>query len=159
MIKRSCSNFVRRNDWQALKKNGGGMLNNYGAHFIDQLLLLAGEPMVRASCELRTIASLGDADDVVKVVLTMQGGMILDLEINMAQALPTPVWTVFGTQGTAVFDPVRGTDWQLKYFLPEQLPSSELSSELAAEGRLYPSDAILWHETTFQSLVEDPDAF
>ena len=30
--------YIRRNDWQAFKEFGGGMLNNFGAHYIDQLL-------------------------------------------------------------------------------------------------------------------------
>ncbi len=31
MIKRASSMYVRRNDWQAFREHGGGMLNNYGA--------------------------------------------------------------------------------------------------------------------------------
>ncbi len=42
MIKRCCTDFNRRSDWQAFRSYGGGMLNNYGSHFIDQLLHLGG---------------------------------------------------------------------------------------------------------------------
>ena len=35
MIKRAVSRYVRRDDWQAFSRYGGGMLNNYGAHYID----------------------------------------------------------------------------------------------------------------------------
>src|SRR3546814_2848382 len=34
------SQFARRNDWQTLAKNGGGVLNNTCPHFIDQALQL-----------------------------------------------------------------------------------------------------------------------
>src|SRR5207247_5899878 len=32
--------FARRNDWQTLSKNGGGVLNNTCVHFLDQILQL-----------------------------------------------------------------------------------------------------------------------
>src|SRR5437016_3722835 len=41
-IRNYISNFARRNDWQTLTKNGGGLLNNWGAHFVDQILQLIG---------------------------------------------------------------------------------------------------------------------
>ena len=37
--------YVRRNDWQAYLKNGGGMLRNYGVHYMDQAMYLAGESL------------------------------------------------------------------------------------------------------------------
>ncbi len=33
-IRRAYHTYRRRNDWQALSANGGGMLNNYGVHFV-----------------------------------------------------------------------------------------------------------------------------
>ena len=39
MFSRYSSNFCRRNDWQAFYANGGGMLFNYGAHYIDQIYI------------------------------------------------------------------------------------------------------------------------
>ena len=44
MIKHARTSFTRRNDWQALRRHGGGMLNNYGAHIIDLCLHVAGSP-------------------------------------------------------------------------------------------------------------------
>ena len=52
----------RRNDWQALRKYGGGMLANYGAHAIDTTLQLIGYDIQRVFCHRQIIASLGDAE-------------------------------------------------------------------------------------------------
>ena len=42
--------YVRRNDWQAYLKNGGGMLRNYGVHYMDQAMYLAGESLEALAC-------------------------------------------------------------------------------------------------------------
>jgi len=84
MIKYARSSYIRRNDWQTQKRYGGGMLNNYGAHAIDQLLYITGSKAADISCRLRRIATLGDADDVVKAVIETDNGIILDIDINMA---------------------------------------------------------------------------
>jgi len=52
--------FTMRNDWQALRRFGGGMLNNYGAHALDQVLQLIGYDIRRIFCALRIVASVGD---------------------------------------------------------------------------------------------------
>jgi hypothetical protein len=36
-IRRCYQDYRRRSDWQALLENHGGMLNNYGAHYVDQV--------------------------------------------------------------------------------------------------------------------------
>jgi predicted dehydrogenase len=67
-IKKTYSCYRRRNDWQALRLNYGGMLFNYGAHYVDQLMHIANFPsLCDVHCHLWAAATRGDADDVVKV--------------------------------------------------------------------------------------------
>jgi len=149
MIKFGSSNYVRRNDWQAFLRNGGGMLNNYGVHFIDMLLYIAQSPVKNISCKLRRIASLGDADDVVKAVIETQKGLILDIDINMASALPITPWQIFGKNGTLIMDTEK-KEWKARFFRPEELPDSEVYEEVAARNRKYPGDGgVIWHEKSF----------
>ena len=144
LVKRAIGRFDRRSDWQAFRKNGGGMLNNYGAHYIDQFLYLNRSPFRKVDCELRAMVTLGDADDVVKATLTAENGVILDLDINMAAAHPFPPWYIAGTRGAAVFD-VKSEAWNLKYCLPEELPPSRPQDGLAAANRAYGSgETIRW---------------
>eukprot|EP01051_Picozoa_sp_SAG22_P013089 SAG22_NODE_1429_length_4441_cov_39.877476_2_plen_426_part_00 len=87
-IKRTYSCYRRRNDWQSLQQNHGGMLFNYGAHYVDQLLCLSGfAPLSSVHCHLWAAATRGDADDVVKLWLRTETGVLLDMEINEAAAL------------------------------------------------------------------------
>ena len=146
MIKRAWVGYHRRNDWQAFQKHGGGMLNNYGAHVIDLLLHLSGSRASRITCSLRTVASLGDADDVVKTIIETESGVILDLDINMASAQPAPRWHVLGKHGSALFDETEQV-WRVRYYLPRELASPELHTELAAPERRYGSgETIPWQE-------------
>lgn len=149
MIKRACSAYVRRNDWQALRKHGGGMLNNYGAHYVDQLLSLAASRVRRVSCALRAVITLGDADDVVKAVLETESGWLLDIDINMAAAIPVPPWQVLGTRGTIVLDEPSKA-WRVRYVEEGGLPALELQTGLAARERRYNEEsAIPWQERLF----------
>jgi predicted dehydrogenase len=138
LIRHSVASFNRRADWQAFRKNGGGMLNNYGAHFIDQLLYLNQSKFHKISCELRAVATLGDADDVVKAVITAENGVIIDLDINMAAAHEVSPWYIAGSCGAAVFDSVR-KEWNLLYFEPADLEQVNLQEGLAAANRAYGS--------------------
>ena len=149
MIKRANSAYARRNDWQAFRKHGGGMLNNYGAHFIDQLLYLSGSRAKRVTCSMRTIASLGDAEDVVKVVIETENGTILDLDINQATAHPIPPWQVLGARGSIVLDEAQQA-WQARFYREEDLANVAVQAGFAAEARRYGSGEIIpWQKASF----------
>lgn len=156
LVRHSIAQFLRRTDWQAFKRNGGGMLNNYGAHYIDQFLFLNRAPFRNFACQLRTIATLGDAEDVVKAVLTAENGVILDLDINMAAAAPLPPWYIAGSHGAAVFD-LEKRIWTLTYYDPSELAPLHLQEGLAADHRSYGNgETIPWK--TSQVRAEDyPD--
>jgi predicted dehydrogenase len=112
---------------------------------VDQLLYLAQSPAQKVACALRTVASLGDADDVVKIVIETEKGTILDLDINMASAHPLPPWLVMGQYGSMIWDPERKA-WHVRYYRPEEAPPPRLYTELVAPDRKYPRDEIPWHD-------------
>jgi predicted dehydrogenase len=158
MIKRGISRYVRRDDWQAFRRYGGGMLNNYGAHYIDQLLYLAASRARKVSCALRTVASLGDAEDVVKAVIETESGVILDVDINMSAAYPFAPWQILGKRGGIVLD-TADFAWQVRYFREEDLPELAVQEGLAAQGRRYPSQPIPWQEAAFDIAEHEPVDF
>jgi predicted dehydrogenase len=153
MIRHARSAYTRRNDWQALKKYGGGMLNNYGAHSIDQVVHLCGEKVKRIHAAIRAVATLGDADDVVKILMETETGVVLDVDFNMAVAYPLPAWFICGTYGTAIAtqDP-RG--FRVRYYDPARLPDAGVREDLAAAERRYGNtESIPWQEESV--LLED----
>lgn len=148
MTRRVCAHYSRRNDWQSQLSLGGGMLNNYGAHFIDQFMYVFGqEPYRVGNCELRRVVSSGDADDVAKITLVAGNGVIGDLDINMAAAIPDNSWVVYGSRGEAK---LASDCWHVKYIREEDLPELPLQGSMAAQGRQYASEGALpWQEKTF----------
>lgn len=158
MIKRAVSLYTRRNDWQTLQKFGGGMLNNYGPHFIDQMMYLTGSQAKSHFCCCHQVAALGDTEDVAKIVLQMECGITVDIDINCATAYPIPAWMIFGKYGTAIYE---GDEWvksnfRIRYFNPNLVKTQKVDESLTAVGRVYSTDTPLpWVEETYPVLQEE----
>lgn len=151
MIKMARTGFVFRADWQAFTKYGGGMLNNYGAHMIDAALYLANSKAERIYGKLYNIASAGDADDVVKIVIETENHITLDLDINMAAALEMPTMTVYGRHGAVtLLSGEGGHYYHARYFDPGKQARTVASEALAAADRKYvTSQPTAWQEKDF----------
>lgn len=91
--------FSRRWDWQTLREFGGGLLNNNGAHMIDQALVLFGESEPELFVDLKQALSSGDTEDHVRVILRGEGAPTIDVELTSASAYPLDRWHVMGTAG------------------------------------------------------------
>ena len=150
LMTRNCDSFNRRNDWQAVAKNGGGMLFNYGAHFIDQMLFLGKDTCLRTKCETRKVVSSGDADDVVKTLLTGKSGCLYEVNINMASAIEFPPLALYGDKGSAVELP--DNKWKIRYC--EKFQEIKLNPSLAAADRAYPNEKLPWKEDIIDGLPE-----
>ena len=163
MIKRATSTYMRRNDWQALRAYGGGMLNNYGAHYIDQMRYLTGEKLTEVACRCHKIASLGDADDVVKIILKTESGITVDVDINEATAYEITPWMVMGQYGTVICYQERDADpyqFHVKYVDPGDLVPLTLETGLAAPNRRYSNEGkIPWKEEVYEVKQEDAIEF
>ncbi len=141
-IRVAWTRYQRRWDWQTLKKNGGGELNNTGSHALTVLLPLLGEPVVEAFADLRNIKDAGDAEDHVHALLKTVSGPTADLLISSVMALSGPKWLVCGSHGTLSCD---GEKSKLRYYDSAQV--SELGViEGAAPERLYMKEDLPWQE-------------
>ncbi len=160
MTRRVCRLFSRRNDWQSKLDLGGGMLNNYGAHFIDQYQYVFGWNNIRVSgCELLRVVTSGDADDVVRLMLVNGNNVIGDIDINMASPFPEYSWTVYGNRGMARWESDRRY-WDVRYLDKHELPSLALQNSMAARDRSYASEGELpWHEQKFPLGAGDPGRY
>ena len=139
--------FRRRWDWQTLKKYGGGILNNHGAHMVDWAMLLIDDPEPEVFCHMETTPLYaGDADSHVKIVLLPQNGPLVDIELTHACAYPQDRWLVMGTQGGLTSDR-RTIRW--KYFDPDEAPPLVLDIEPTPD-RSYNWEELPWHEETWE---------
>ena len=158
-LKVFCANYVRRNDWQAFKSNGGGMLFNYGSHYVDQCISLFGRDYKLLGCSARRILSLGDADDVVKLLIDFNG-IEVDIDINQAAAHQPYFYTIYGEYGSAELSARGRNGWKLRYYDPADAPETVLQKTLAAEGRAYPRQNYEFKDEVFQvPEVTEPGAY
>ena len=132
--------YGRRWDWQTLRKNGGGGLNNTCPHVLSVILPLLGAPVTSLYSDLRNIKDAGDAEDHVHLVLRAENGVTADIVVTTAIALGQPKWTLCGKYGTLQCD---GTKATLRYYDPAKAP--ELSVlDTAAPNRQYLRESLEW---------------
>ena len=98
-IRMSWHGFSRRWDWQTLQEFGGGLLNNNGAHLLDQALVLFGDHDPELFVDLQQALTSGDTEDHVKVILHAPGAPTIDVELTSASAYPAERWHIMGTAG------------------------------------------------------------
>ncbi|MCA2217740.1 Gfo/Idh/MocA family protein [Jidongwangia harbinensis] len=89
---------------------GGGTLLDFGAHLVDQALLLCG-PAERVYAEMH---GRGERDDDVFVALRHRDGAESHLWGSWRQAAPGPRFRVTGTTGTYVVDGLDSQEAALK---------------------------------------------
>lgn len=74
--------FIRRDDWQCVKRLGGGAAYYAMPDLMLQALKLLPQPPVQMWSELKRIASLGDAEDYAHVSLKTRDILSADIEFS-----------------------------------------------------------------------------
>ena len=148
-IKRTANGFSRRNDWQVLRKYGGGMTGNWGVHLVDQGLQLLGAPVKQVWGSVHHIFNPGDAEDDIKAIIEGRNGMVIDVDMTSVDASQRPSWIVCGDRGTLW---IQGDQLHLKYVHPRRVPKLEPIDTPLALGRRYgvqpKPDKLTWKEET-----------
>ncbi len=98
-VRRGEYSFGLRNDWQTMKKYGGGYLLNWGPHLVDQPLQLIGKPIKSVYGELKQINNPGDVEDVFYAVIKTEDNVTVITEWNITTDL-LPNWVIQGNRGT-----------------------------------------------------------
>jgi len=74
--------FIRRDDWQCVKRLGGGAAYYAMTDLVIQALKLLPTPPVQMWSELKRLASLGDAEDYAHLILKTRDALSADVEFN-----------------------------------------------------------------------------
>lgn len=100
--------FVRRNDWQAVRRMGGGAVNCQMPDLITAALrLMQGQP-IKLWSDVKRIVATGDVEDYVHLNIVSRSGITSEIEYNGAM-LPeciSPSYTIVGSSG--VFNVMPG---------------------------------------------------
>lgn len=90
-------------DWRGRKKQGGGMVLDWGVHILDQMLLLVNEKVKKVYAKLNHVTN-DQVDDGFKIVLTFESGKTALLEVGTSNFINLPRWYMQGENGTAVIN-------------------------------------------------------
>lgn len=92
--------FARRWDWQTSQAFAGGNLRNTGPHPLDQAMDLLGFPEnVNVFSRMGRVNTSGDADDYVKIVMTVPGKPLIDVEISSCDCYSPYTYKIMGSDG------------------------------------------------------------
>lgn len=96
--------YCRRNDWMTMTEFYGGLLTNWGPHLIDHALRFLDSPVVDIWADVRNVISIGDGDDLFKILLKSENGRLADIEVTGANTMPGREMELIGNRGTIVFE-------------------------------------------------------
>lgn len=96
--------FCRRNDWMTMSEFYGGLLSNWGPHLIDQALQLLMSPVKDIWADVRNVISIGDGDDLFKILLRAENRRVADIEVTGANTLPGREMEIIGSRGTLIYN-------------------------------------------------------
>ena len=109
LVRRVSHSFNRRADWQSQIAKGGGMIRNYGVHYMDQFLSVFGPgPLTLVGASLQHAVGIGDADDVTQLLLRTPEGIAGHIDINLGCAYQENMWYAYGEYGSAEIDTFGG---------------------------------------------------
>lgn len=98
-IRHAVSGFAGRDDWQTLKRYGGGYILNWGPHIVDLPILMADADVADVYAWTAQTITSGDTEDVFFADVRMANGIRVQAERTVAVDFPYE-WFIQGDRGT-----------------------------------------------------------
>lgn len=102
--------YCRRNDWMTMTEFYGGLLSNWGPHLIDQALCFLDAPVSDLWADVRRVISIGDGDDLFKIILRADNGRLADVEVAGCNTMPGREMELIGSKGCIVYNGGQSID-------------------------------------------------
>lgn len=118
-IRLEAGGYQRRNDWQTIKRCGGGLLRNWGPHLVDEALQFLQSPVKQIFCDVKLVAAVGDAEDHFRIILKGQNDCTAMLQVSNGTLNQPPRILIHGTRGALSVEMFEKEMW-LKYLDPKQ---------------------------------------
>lgn len=89
--------------WRAQKEYGGGMVYDWGVHFLDQLLLMIPGKLRSVYGILNSVIN-SDVDDYFKIILRFDNDITVQTEVGTFCLRSLPRWFICGDKGSMSID-------------------------------------------------------
>lgn len=89
-----------KNPWRIKKEYGGGLLLDWGAHLIDQILQLIGRDPIGIYGLLQNKVWSKEVEDYFFSILKFDNDLICQIEASNNARISLPRWFIIGTKGT-----------------------------------------------------------
>ncbi len=99
------------NPWRIKKRYGGGFLNDWGTHLIDQLLLLKREKVKTVFGRMEGRVWTKEVDDHFWAEILFSDGTTARVEASNNFRIPMPRWFLIGVNGTLKIKGGDPTEW------------------------------------------------
>ncbi len=100
-----------KNPWRLKKAFGGGLLNDWGPHLLDQLLLLTDSSITHIFGQLYRKIWSKEVEDHFWAEISFENGLSVRVEASNNYRIPQPRWCIVGTQGTLEIVGGDPADW------------------------------------------------
>lgn len=145
------SGFARRWDWQTAQSFNAGGVKNTGPHPLDQAMcFLDFSDNVNVFSKLACVNTFGDANDYAKIILTVPGKPLVDVEITSCNNYVPATYIIQCKNGSLKASMQK---IEYKYFDPATAPEQKLILEplMDAEGKpIYCGETLDWKEETVE---------
>jgi scyllo-inositol 2-dehydrogenase (NADP+) len=101
-VEQAVTNYRPPRGWRAEQRRSGGILFDWGAHLVDQLLLLNDTPVASVWCGITASTWDIDIGSYAKLVVRFADGMLGEVNTGNAVRLSKPRWYIVGSAGTLV---------------------------------------------------------
>ena len=94
--------------WRGDPASGGGLLFDWGAHFLDQALQLVPDQVASVTCDIQYRGWGAQIGSYARLLLRFASGVLFSIEIGNLARIEKPHWLVLGELGSLVkrgFDP------------------------------------------------------
>ena len=98
--------------WKAKYETGGGLLDDWGIHLLDQILCMVPDKPVSVFADLHKVY-MQEVDDVCSVTITFENGLTARFLCDLWCHIKEARWHIQGDKGTAVIHDWFGQDGKI----------------------------------------------
>jgi predicted dehydrogenase len=120
--------------WRCHKKEGGGMMLDWGVHLIDQMLYMFDEKVTSIYCKMYSV-HYPEVDDNFRLIMTFESGMTAQVEVSTNNFILHPRWYVLCEGGTLQIDDWSGVGRMIRPIADQSQWSTEIAPDKAGPSK------------------------